>query len=234
METLNMRNLMKRPGVLLLGLVLLVGLAALGWYLGSPLFINNEVTEAFPFELPVAAEIAQMPADDLAQLEADFLAAVPDEGAVESLSPETRAAVEEKVMEAAALMPDHEMVEAMPEGAGPVIVSAGEFAGADSFHQGSGSASIYALPDGSTVLRLQNFEVTNGPDLHVLLSSHPNPSSRADVMQSYIDLGKLKGNLGDQNYTLPAGTDVTLYQSVVIYCQPFHVLFASAPLSPGG
>ena len=115
-----------------------------------------------------------------------------------------------------------------------VIVLEGEFAGADSFHQGSGSARVYALADGSHVLRFEGFEVTNGPDLHVLLSGHPNPASREEVMQSYIDLGKLKGNLGDQNYELPAGTNVAGYQSVVIYCQPFHVLFASASLSPGG
>jgi hypothetical protein len=229
-----MRNLIRRPGVLFLGLVLLAVLAAAGWYLGSPLFIDQEVAEAFPFDPPDPAEIAQMPAEELAQMEADFLTALPDEGEVAGLSMETRAAVEEKVMEVAAKMPGHEMADPMPPDAGPVIVLAGEFAGADSFHQGSGSALIYMLADGSQVLRFEGFEVTNGPDLHVLLSSHPNPANREEVMQGYMDLGKLKGNLGNQNYALPAETNVTLYKSVVIYCQPFHVIFASASLAPGG
>lgn len=229
-----MRNRKNRPGIIILGLVLLAGLAAAGWYLISPLFLDNEVAEAFPFDPPDAAEIARMPAEELAQLEVDLMAALPDEAMVESLPPEIRAAVEEKVMEAAAQMPAHEMAEPMPADGGPVIVLEGEFTGADSFHQGSGSARIYALADGSHVLRFENFEVTNGPDLHVLLSGHPNPASREEVMQSYRDLGKLKGNLGDQNYELPAGADVMGFQSVVIYCQPFHVLFASASLSPGG
>ncbi len=83
-------------------------------------------------------------------------------------------------------------------------------------------------------MRFEGIEVANGPNLHVLLSGHPNPASREAVMQYCIVLGKLKGNLGDQNYELPAGTDVTVFQSVVIYCQPFRAFFASASLSPGG
>jgi hypothetical protein len=100
--------------------------------------------------------------------------------------------------------------------------------GADSFHQGSGQATIYQLPEGGHVLRFEEFDVTNGPDLHVILVKNPSPVSSADVGDDYIDLGSLKGNIGNQNYDIPAGVDLSQYQSVVIYCVPFHVVFATA------
>ncbi len=121
----------------------------------------------------------------------------------------------------------------MPAEDDPELISTGQFVGADDFHQGSGSVGLYRLADGSHVLRFEEFEVTNGPDLHVLLSAHPKPENRSDVMQGYLDLGKLKGNIGNQNYEIPLGTDLSGFQSVVIYCQPFHVVFASADLSSG-
>lgn len=75
--------------------------------------------------------------------------------------------------------------------------------------------------------------MTNGPDLHVILSPVASAASRQDVMaDGYIDLGGLKGNRGDQNYELPDGVDLEAGDwTVVIYCQPFHVIFATAALS---
>ena len=113
----------------------------------------------------------------------------------------------------------------------PTAILSGSFQDADDFHQGSGSATIYALEDGSYVLRFEDFMVTNGPDLHVYLTSHPNPTSQAEVMQDAIDLGSLKGNVGSQNYELPADIDIDQFSTIVIYCQPFHVIFATAPLA---
>ncbi len=226
-----MNSLRNRP-VLAIGAVLaLVALGAVGWYLGSPLFIDNTVEEAFPFEVPSQDEMAGMSAAEQAALERDFMAALPDDEEIMALTDSQRDAVEEKAMAAAAMMPDHEMDEAMPAEADPVVRFSGTFLGADSFHQGAGRAAIYELPDGSAVLRFDDFSVTNGPDLHVILSTHPNPLTRDDVMAGYLDLGSLKGNKGSQNYDIPAGTDLSAYQSVVIYCQPFHVIFATAGLS---
>ena len=71
--------------------------------------------------------------------------------------------------------------------------------------------------------------VTPGPDLHVLLVPAEDPASRDDVT-GYVDLGSLKGNIGDQNYDIPTDVDIAEYGSVVIYCQPFHVLFSVATL----
>ena len=104
------------------------------------------------------------------------------------------------------------------------------FRDADDFHQGSGTATVYDLGSEGRFVRLEDFEVTNGPDLHVLLVPHGDPMSRDDVT-GYVDLGSLKGNLGNQNYEIPPDLDLSQYRSVVIYCQPFHVLFSVAPLS---
>ncbi|TLX96201.1 MAG: DM13 domain-containing protein [Thaumarchaeota archaeon] len=72
-------------------------------------------------------------------------------------------------------------------------------------------------------LRFQDFEVTNGPDLHVFMTNG------GDIATG-IDLGKLKGSVGDQNYALN-GVDLKTYDTVVIYCKPFHINFAEAKLS---
>ncbi len=114
-------------------------------------------------------------------------------------------------------------------------VKTGEFKDADAFHQGSGQAIIYRGPDGSHLLRLENLDVTNGPRLHVYLSGHADPGDPEAVRAlGYYDLGRLKGNRGNQNYPLPSDVDVSAYNSVVIYCQPFHVVFSVASLTDAG
>ena len=113
--------------------------------------------------------------------------------------------------------------------AGPTTLLVGEFRDADASHRGTGTATIYELEDGSTLLRFEGFEVTNGPDLHVYLVPHANPTSSEDLA-GYVDLGSLKGNIGDQNYEIPEGVDISEFGSIVIYCVPFHVLFSIASL----
>ena len=83
------------------------------------------------------------------------------------------------------------------------------------------------------MLRLEDFRATNGPDLHVLLSPAADPASRDELQTAgYVGLGKLKGNIGNQNYEIPANIDPNAQGSVIIYCMPFHVIFSVAPLSP--
>ena len=119
--------------------------------------------------------------------------------------------------------------------AAALVLSKGTFQDADRFHRGSGEATIYRGPDGSHLLRLGNFQVTNGPDLHVILTPSPAPESQDDVHQpGYHELDSLKGNVGNQNYEIPTHADVSALSSVVIYCAPFHVVFAVAPLKTAG
>jgi len=100
-------------------------------------------------------------------------------------------------------------------------------------HLSSGEALVYQLADASRILRLQNFSVDNGPDLFVyLVPVDPVPNASGTEIAGYYNLGRLKGNIGDQNYELPADLDLSQYKSVVIWCQAFAVPFAAAPLTP--
>lgn len=107
----------------------------------------------------------------------------------------------------------------------------GDFKDADAFHKGTGQATIYSTPDGGYLLRLEELSVTNGPALHVFLSPHEDPSNPEEVKTpGYVDLGKLKGNRGNQNYPIPSDADISAINSVVIYCKPFSVVFSVATL----
>jgi hypothetical protein len=99
--------------------------------------------------------------------------------------------------------------------------------GEDEFHFGRGTALLIETEPGRYVVRLEDFEVRNGPDLYVYLS--PVPDGYADEA---IELGRLKADKGSQNYDVPAGADVGRVRSVVIWCKQFAVQFAVATLHP--
>lgn len=101
----------------------------------------------------------------------------------------------------------------------------GDFMGVnDGIHNAEGKAKILTLSDGSQIIRLEDFRSTNGPDVHLYLSTNKQASD-------FIDLGRLKANIGNQNYQIPVNTDYNKYKYVLIWCQPFSVLFGSAQLS---
>lgn len=108
------------------------------------------------------------------------------------------------------------------------VVLAGPFAGADDFHFGRGIARLIETAPGTFVVRLEEFEVRNGPDLYVYLS--PDPNGYTDGV---VELGRLKADKGNQNYDTPVGLDPAAAASVVIWCKQFSVQFAVAPLAPG-
>ena len=211
------------------GLVALVICGAVAWYLASPLFIDNPVDEAFPFDLPSEDEMEVMSDDEMKALEKEFMAAIPDEAQVAELAPEVKETVVADIMEAAAVvMPDKPMEDEMIDEAEAawMLAAEGQFVDADNVHQGSGSAKIFQQGE-QRVLRLEEFSVTNGPDLHVLLVENGAATSRSD-MGEYVDFGSLKGNIGNQNYQIPAEVDLSKYGGVMIYCMPFHVVFSTA------
>jgi hypothetical protein len=110
------------------------------------------------------------------------------------------------------------------------VVSRGSFY--NLAHLSSGEAAVHQLADGARILRLQNFSVDNGPDLYVyLVPIDPVPNASGSDIPGYYSLGRLKGNIGDQNYEIPADLDLSQYKSVVIWCQAFAVPFAAAPLT---
>ncbi|MEU3821159.1 DM13 domain-containing protein [Streptomyces sp. NPDC030392] len=116
--------------------------------------------------------------------------------------------------------------------AGPRTLATGEMISHE--HPTTGTVRVLALPDGSQVLRIEGLDTDNGPDLHVWLTDAPVIDGE-DGWQvfddgAYVSLGKLKGNKGDQNYALPAGTDLSRYTSVSIWCDRFNVSFGAAEL----
>jgi hypothetical protein len=113
-----------------------------------------------------------------------------------------------------------------PTPTGNVLVAAGQFEAAS--HPGTGTASLIALADGSGVVTLTDFETDNGPDLLVYLVPADAPA-RSD--EGAVSLGALKGNKGDQQYDVPAGTDLDAGWRVVVWCRAFAVSFTEAALS---
>jgi hypothetical protein len=100
-------------------------------------------------------------------------------------------------------------------------------------HNTSGRATIYKEADGKLVLRLTHFKTSNGPDVHVILIADKDADDNANFLKSgteRVELGVLKGNEGDQNYDIPAETDLTKFQTVSIYCERFNANFGAAPL----
>jgi len=186
-------------GAVVIGIPVLV----LAWWLISPLFLDSVVDEEFP----VAAETSDdSNPDDPTETTADIASDAEEPVSDDSGGP--------NVVEPTA------PVDVTP-------VATGQFRDADSSHRGSGTATIYELEDGSRILRFEGFEVTNGPDLHVYLVPAENAGDEVSV-DGYVDLGELKGNIGDQNYEIPADVDVSQFQSVVIWCEPFAVVFSVA------
>lgn len=98
-------------------------------------------------------------------------------------------------------------------------------------HPTSGRATVYESPDGERYLRLTDFTTSNGPDVHVVLARAKDPALDQEIVKGnldYVELGKLKGNQGDQNYDLPASVDLQKYNAVVIYCERFNAVFGVA------
>ncbi len=112
---------------------------------------------------------------------------------------------------------------------GLAMVSSGRFHGV--VHAGTGDAIVYRQEDGSHVLRLENLNVDNGPDLYVYAVATNDANDSGTVLDAgFVNVGKLKGNRGDQTYELPAGFDPETHRAISIWCQRFSVNFATAPL----
>jgi hypothetical protein len=182
-------------------LVLGVPFAIVSWWLISPYFRDDVVDEEFSTSIATQLDEGNEPATP------DPTVAPPD-GA-----PSDTAGSEEPVAEPPAA---------------PVLLGAGRFVGLAG-HSGSGDAGIFQNPNGSYVLRFENFDIENGPDLEVYLVPGADQTSLAP---GSIHLGGLKGNVGDQTYDLPAGTDLApgLYTALV-WCEAFSVEFVGATLT---
>ena len=99
-------------------------------------------------------------------------------------------------------------------------------------HDTKGTATVLDLGAGRRVLRLTNFATSNGPDVRVYLVAAADVKDDATVTTAgFVELGPMKGNIGDQNYEIPATVDLASYRTVTIWCKRFSVNFGSAPLA---
>lgn len=114
------------------------------------------------------------------------------------------------------------------------LVATGTFIHAnpsDPIHWGRGKVSVYER----TVFLESDFEVGPGPAFHVYLVPKSSIRSEADMKDvMYVDLGGLRAFKGSQRYPIPAGVDLSKYQSVIIWCERFGVLISPADLTPAG
>jgi hypothetical protein len=112
----------------------------------------------------------------------------------------------------------------------PVELASGTFISRE--HETTGTVRVLRLPDDRVIVRFEDFATSNGPVLVVWLSQNTADGDDDAFDDHYFALGPLKGNIGDQNYDVPAEVDPTGWTSVVVWCDRFNVSFGAADLSP--
>ena len=196
-------------------IVIIVGVGA--FYLASPLFISTEIDEPPP-------EGAELPAQSPSDQFQEFMA-MSEEERIEAGSQMNEQEKDQIMLEFAGM--NTSIDESMSQGSetnDSLLI--GSFVGVgDGIHDAQGVAKVIPIDGGGDVLRLEDLVVTNGPDLYVYLSTDKSASN-------FVNLGRLKANIGNQNYPIPDGTDMTKYDTVLIWCRTFSVLFGSAELRP--
>lgn len=199
----------------------IAGLAAAYWLLivffgVHTLFIDDKVNEDGPVFASGAGASAAEP-----------------EQATDDQSAQTEEAVEDS--ETSTEVMDEE--EALNEGVtdeeatdtGVIVEATGSFI--DRAHPATGVAEVLSDGTGQRFLRFEDFEVDNGPDLFVYLSTASPDAPEGEFDDDFVDLGTLKGNIGAQNYEIPEDVDIERYTTVVIWCKRFTVAFAAAGLA---
>jgi hypothetical protein len=104
-----------------------------------------------------------------------------------------------------------------------------QFIGID--HGTSGTLLLLQDDAGRRFVRIENLDTSNGPDLFVYLSANSFDGEEGVFDDDYVNLGRLQGNIGSQNYEIPADVDPSRYASVVIWCDRFNSAFGAAPLA---
>jgi len=197
------------------------------------------LTFAFPLWQPLfqggsseTSRIAPFLPDDLQ----DIFAALPVEQqnayrAIGAQNPEHAAAMLNAAMQPPVPAPSD--MEALPSLTGPVQVGTGEFQRIDPLRWGQGDVTIFQQVDNTKVLRFENFSVANGPTLRLVLSASRAPATIDEMRLNNldIDLGLLAGTYGNQNYEIPADTNLSQYGSVVIYSPSLEMIYTFAPLT---
>jgi hypothetical protein len=212
-----------RTKAIIIGIIIAAVAIPLGIYTLSPLFVNTEINEPAP-----AVSNGNNYDDDAAAMKEfkNFMEMSEGERIQkgQKMSSEQKDIVLRGVAQTNGTTVNEEMTAAIERNTSTTY--AGSFVGVnDGIHNVEGQVKVIKLSHGTHLLRLENFRSTNGPDLYVYLSSDKSASD-------FVNLGRLKGNIGNQNYEIPEGTDLSKYSTVVIWCHAFSVLFGSSQLEP--
>lgn len=205
-----------------------VAAVAVLWYLFRPdaLVVDRTVNEPLPMAAPTMSAMAGSPgmaqsAPAMAE-PAGMAQSTPDMAESPDMSQSTSAMAESPAMAHSAMGAED-----------PEKLASGRFH--SNAHETRGLATIVRLEDGRRFLRLTEFATSNGPDVRVYLVAAADAQEEAAVKAAgFVDLGELKGNIGDQNYEIPADLDLTRYRAVSIWCRRFSVNFGAAPLAAAG
>ncbi|NNE12219.1 MAG: hypothetical protein HKN41_08245 [Ilumatobacter sp.] len=218
-------------GVSAVAVIAAVAWLAIGFFGVHTLFIDDVVDEAAPVFDTDVADIGAVAADVRRPGEAE---AGPSAAPEVVEPPATDPAATETPADTIEPTAPTDATDAEPLGGAPTSETAAaeivtELTGTfeSDAHPTSGTATVLGNGTGQRFLRFEGFETDNGPDLDVYLVN----SSTGDV-SDYIDLGDLKGNIGDQNYEIPEGVDLSVYDEVRIWCVRFGVGFGTATLMP--
>ena len=209
---------MNNKAKIIIGIIIAAIAIPLGVYTISPLFINTEINEPLPplsSDSSIGFEKFMAMAED-EKINAAKNMTVEEKDRIMKMAAEQDTTINETMTTTMNISQNRE------ENKNLIV---GDFMGVnDGIHDAEGKAKILTISDGSQILRLEDFRSTNGPDVHLYLSTDKQASD-------FIDLGRLKANNGNQNYQIPINTNFSKYKYVLIWCQPFSVLFGSAQLS---
>ncbi|HEY3525212.1 MAG TPA: DM13 domain-containing protein [Nitrososphaeraceae archaeon] len=203
--------------------VIIVGAGA--YYLASPLFISTEVNEPIPTSAVQSESFQRFIAmNEEEKMQAANQMSPQERDTIMTVAVRINNSINESMDQTLVQQQQPQNITALTNTI-PNILRTGSFVGTgDGIHNAEGIAKVIPLQDGNNILRLENLRVTNGPDLYVYLATDKSASDS-------VSLGKLKANNGNQNYNIPSEIDLTKYDTVLIWCRPFSVLFGSAELA---
>lgn len=210
-------------GIIAVIVIIIVGAGA--YYLVSPLFISTEVNEPLPSSAVQSESYQRFIAmNEEEKLQAANQMSSQKRDEIMSGAARVNNSIDEPMNQTLLQQQQQSQSTTSTTNTRQDTSRTGSFVGVgDGVHNAEGLAKVIPL-DGSKILRLENLHVTNGPDLYVYLATDKGASD-------FVSLGKLKANNGNQNYNIPSETDLTKYDTVLIWCRPFSVLFGSADLA---
>jgi hypothetical protein len=207
--------------------VIIIGIGA--FYLASPLFISTEINEPLPEGANVSAPIPSNQFQEFLIMSEEKRIEVgsqmndQEKNQIMLEFAKMNTTIDESMSQINQSLSQQQTSQTRNETSDLLLT--GSFIGVgDGIHDAQGIAKVIPIEGGGDILRLENLTVTNGPDLYVYLSTDKSASD-------FVNLGRLKANIGNQNYPIPTGTDMTKYDTVLIWCRAFSVLFGSAELT---